>query len=134
MVVTPTEITAVTTLSGPGLQQSEEQGQTIGPISSPSLRAPIKLEFREGMLRAEVNGFQHNTFIGPDPAADLWRIILSCFKRQEHHAAILALTPTKNSGSIASNSNMTEPRPQEPLAGVSDSPPKAWMPGDWDRR
>jgi hypothetical protein len=96
------------------------------------IRAPIFVEFRDGMLRAEVSGFQHNTFIGADPQADLWRIVMSCFKRQEHHAAILALTPTKNSGSIALNSKMTEPRPQEPIAGVSDS--KAWMPGDWDRR
>jgi hypothetical protein len=96
------------------------------------VRGPISIDFREGMLRAEVNGFQHNTFIGPDAKDDLWRVVMSCFKRQEHHAAILALTPTKDSGSIARNSKMTEPRPQEPLAGVSDS--KAWMPGDWDRQ
>ena len=113
-------VKVVTPSCGQGVTPMD-QGQLIAPISSPSLRAPIRLEFREGMLRAEVNGFQHNTFIGADPQGDLWRVVMSCFKRQEHHAAILALTPTKNSGSIARNSNMTEPRPQEPLAGVSDS-------------
>ena len=113
-------VKVVTPSCGQGVTPMD-QGQLIAPISSFSLRAPIRLEFREGMLRAEVNGFQHNTFIGADPQCDLWRVVMSCFKRQEHHAAILALTPTKNSGSIARNSNMTEPRPQEPLAGVSDS-------------
>jgi hypothetical protein len=92
----------------------------------------VILEFRDGMLRASVHGYYHSSFIGDDPRDTLLSVVLSCFKRVEHHAAILALTPTKDSGSIACNSKMTEPRPHEPLAGVSDS--KAWMPGDWDRR
>lgn len=95
-------------------------------------KPPIMVEFKDGMLRASVAGFHHGTFISADPASDCRRVLLSCFQRIEHHAAILALTPTKDSGSIAVNSKMTEPRPHEPLAGVSDS--KAWMPGDWDRR
>jgi hypothetical protein len=39
------------------------------------IRAPISSEFREGMLRAEVNGFQHNTFIGPDLLAGHFGLI-----------------------------------------------------------
>lgn len=134
MVVTPSKSAVVTPLSEPGLSQSGDQGETIAPISHPRPKPPILVTFADGMLRGDLGGFYYRTCIDGDPKEAAWQMLLTCFKRQEHNAAILALTPAKDSGSIAGNSKMTQPRPQETPSGVSDSTAKAWMPGDWDRR
>lgn len=131
-VVTPPEVNGVTPTPEPGLSQSGEQGEAIAPISYPGQKPPVMVTFDQGMVRATVAGRQHNTFIGPDPKDDLWRVVMSCFEWQNHHAAINALTPTRNGGSIAPNSKIDELRPEQPASGVTVSGP--WMPGDWDRR
>ena len=95
-------------------------------------KPPVMVTFSDGALRGDIGGFYYRTFIGEDPKDAAWRMLITCFERQEHHGAILALTPLKKSGQIARNSNVPEPRPEPPASGVAVSAPS--VPGEWDRR
>lgn len=146
-------------MSAPGLPQGGAQGETIAPISYPT----ITLSIRESMVcgSAPQRGYHHNRGIGSEPIQDLWQVVLTCFEKANNWQAIYALTgiegpndplyrscttagvgcdwnqltaKAKGAHTPARNSKMPENRPAQPRSGRSDSSPAPWMPGDWDRR